>query len=422
MNNHYLWSAEKSLATHKTFKKNLKSQFHMNLPQPYATYNHVIKNSNEIPNQDGLIFAFVPELARDDDSTVPNIVSGPLRGLFGSDAESAGAAVAHICKVWKDISITQWGWELTHLYTGIELSLQTGAAIRTFTTPHNVYAGFILCGSYFNVFVRGKNYEPQSFAVLQKDFGTASPHTASLTALLEKINFPTDIERQGALAACSSLYDVGVLIRKHGYNINDREEMARNASRINFPKDVYLQLNPGTVARVFNAMASGLGESDIPLHHLALFKTNRSHRLLSAFGVGCPSFMIEGGRKIELTGTFSYKKVAKTQGNKKVDVTVNTIHLAVKDFERACDDFDRMVQEKYVLTLAGTPGAAKVSARAMMREYESNGATEVIAAIRAAAGVVVAADPSSTNAKKRKAEEELAAETSKKVRDFFDEF
>lgn len=397
-------------------------KFNMNLPTPYATCNHVISRAADIPNDEGLIFPYVESLSRDDFETVPSVLQGPLNGLFGSDHIENGAALNALLPAWRELAITEWGWELSHIYTGIRLALQTGAGIRTFVTPHGTYAGFILTGSLFSVFVDGKCIRPQPFNTLQADFQVATPHTAALTALFDKISFPSDIERGRDMALVTSMYDVGVLLRKYGYNTNDREGMARNAAKLTFPKDRYLPINGTNVARVFSVMHTGIGESEIPLHHLALFKVNRSHRLLSAFGVGCPSFMIEGGRKIPLTGDFAFKKNMKVAGGKRAEVKVNTMYAALKDLDSACDDLDMMLKEKHVLTFAGTPSAAKVSARAMVREFDGVHGTDVLAALRQLVGVSVLNTPDPSSSKKRKAEEADNEKMTKKAKAYMDDF
>jgi len=292
--------------------------------------------------------------------------------------------------------------------------METGAGIRTFVTPQGRYAGFILTGSFFTVWVDSIPYTPQPFNTLQTDFEKANPHSAALSALLDKVNYPDDITRQDDIKAFRSLYDVAAAIRKYGYNINDQEQMAKNARNISFVKDAYLPLNGTNLARVLTCIASGIGESEIPVHHLAIFRNDKNHRLISAFGASCPSFVIDSGRKMELTGNFSFKKTMKQKGGKQVEVSVNTMYVAVKPFEKACEDLDQVLRDKEVFTIAGTPLAGRVSARAMIKEFDGNHGTEVLAALRAAAKVVVIAG--SGGAGKRKADDDLrGGESSKKA-------
>jgi hypothetical protein len=211
-----------------------------------------------------------------------------------------------------------------------------------------------------------------------------------------------------------------VLIRTHGYNINDQEEMRKHALKLAFPKDAPLALNATNLARVITCMHNGVGESEIPIHPVSIFKNNRVHRLVSAFGVSCPSFVIKEGRIIELTGNFAIKKNVKSKG-KMLEQSVNTMHVAIKSYEDACDDMDEVLRLKHVKTLSGTQNAVRVSSRAMMREFDGNGGTEVLAALRQLAGVTVGGTPSGANEKKRKAEEELKGDTSKKARELLND-
>jgi hypothetical protein len=408
--------------THQAFKKNPgDTKFFMNLPRAYSSYDHCCHTAGDIPSSPGLIFPYVHTLARNDPAFIPAILNNVLNGLHGDDEKANADMLATLLKGWSGIHITPWGDELTHIYVGINLAMQTGAQLRTFTTSQNAYAGFILLGAHFTVYVDGKTYVPQTHVQLQSDFQKASPHSASLERLFEMITYDDDLTRVGARTRCRSLYDVSLALRSNGYNSNNRESIAKEARNLCFVKDVYLPLNPGTISRVLVCMATGIGESEIPLHHLAIFDNDKNHRLLSAFGASCPSFLIDGGRSIPLSGNFGYRKKIKVSG-KQVEVDVHTMYVAVKPFDQAVKDLDAVLSEKLVKTPAGTAMASRVSARAMIREYDGQGGLEILAALRAAAKVVVSDNPSAANMKKRRAEEESEAGSSKKAKETFDDF
>jgi hypothetical protein len=398
-----------------------KIRFWMNLPVPYADHEYTLSTSAGIPNGGGLLFPFEENLAKDDSTTIPSLFGNVLFNLLGDDAAEAQAAYQILCSGWKVLKITMWGKLLTHAYTGVRLALETGAAIRIITQANGTYGGFLLSGAYFQVLVGDRLVDAQTFGTLQSDFESATPHINSLKKLFELIKFPSDMERVDARDKMTSLYSVSAVARSAGYDVSDRETMLRLARDLIFPQDRFLPINPSNVAKILTCMATGSGEELLPMHPQAFLTTDRNHRILSAFGALGPSFVFDGGRKMDLGGTsFSFKKMMKVKG-KQMEVQVSSMYVVTKPWEKACNDLDKVLAEKAVWTIAGTTRAAQASSKSMQREFDGQNGVQVLAALRAAARVVVSSDPSASNEKKRKAEEQASAGVAKKVKQSFDD-
>jgi hypothetical protein len=402
-------------------KDQKETQFWMNLPTPFAAHEGYIHSDNDIPNDSGLLFPYELGLARDDHHTIPKVLESYFFNILGGTAIEAQMMLHFLCEGWKELKMTRWGHELAHAFTGIRLAFETGAGIRVLVGPTGHYGGFFLTGGCFQVLCGNKLRHSQTFATLQSEFASTSQHSSALTSLFSMLTFPSDIERASAMSGCTSMTQVSRVIRTQGYNINDRERMAKYLTYIQFPADVFLSANATNVARVLKVIANGIGEESLPMHHLAVLDTVLAHRCLSAFGAGIPSFIFEGGRRMELSGQFSFKQKTKIRG-KPVEVLVNTMYACIKPYKQACDDFDRVLSEKAVYTLAGTSRGGNASTKSLQREYDGIHGTEILSALRSVAKVVVSADATSANEKKRKAEEQAVSAVTKKVKGAMDRF
>jgi len=390
----------------------------MNLPQEYDDYDYIIRSAKDLPNSSGIVCPYVESLAQSDHHTVPFILNGLFFGLLNTSMEACRESAKSMVSAWDDFKDTPWGKELAHMYTGIRLAVESASGIRIMVTPQNVYQGFILLGVGFTLSIGDRFFPVITFTDLQATYTSATPHDAALTQILSLVNFDDDMQRQKVKKELTCLYDLGKGIREKGYSINDREKIAKLAQDVTFVSDRYLPITGDNIAKVFNTMNESFGEERFPLHHLALFENDRKRRLLSAFGATAPSFLIAGGRKMELSGNFSFNRVTKKG---KSEVKVTRMHCVVVPLEKAFTDLDLMILHKHVVSPVGTPFASRASSRSLIREFDGTIGIEVLAALRKVTGTTVSNVPSTSN-EKRKADEEAAAESSKKARAALDDF
>jgi len=383
---------------------------HMNLPEPFDTYNYVISARNDIPSQGGLLFPYLEQLARDDHTTIPSLFSVQLLGLLGDTEEVATGVYSSLTSAWAQMKITTWGKELSHMFTGLRLAYETGAGYRAMVSPQGEYSGFILLGGFFSVYRDGIEFRSGTSANLQAAYVTATPHLQSLETVYRLLNFQDDMARNTARAEARSLYSVAKDVRAVGYNVNNLPALKAALIHVSFAQDRYLSINASNIVRVLRIMHDGIGEEQLPLHHTAVFEQSQHRRILSAFGSTAPSFRIEGGRLAPLTGSFSFTK--KT-GKGKMEQMMTTMYAAVRPLADAWVDLEMVLSTKDLLTAAGTPLASRASAKSLIRSYEGANGVAVLAALRTLAGVAMNAEASGSK-RKREADDESGAGAAKK--------
>lgn len=394
-------------------KATARAHFHMNLPTDFDTYNPTITSSAGIPNSKGLIFPFLLDLAREDPVSIMHLLRTKLFPCLGANRLECAHALRIIQEALPQFHMTEAGKELTHMAVGITLALDSGAQISFVSGAQGSYGGFILSGHRFSVSMRNNVFLPQSFEDLQNQYQNASPHDYALTRVFEYIHFADDMERQAARQSATSLYHVSKHIREKGYNANDREHMENHLKNVTFIGDRYLPITSDNLARVLTTMHESFGEENLPVHHLAVFETSRDRRLWSAFGAFAPSFVIEGGRKMELGGEFTFERME--SGGKKT-VQTSVVHVVLKELRKAWVDLERVKTEHVIWNLAGL--ASRASARSMVRDFGGQHGRRILGALRLYCGVEEKAEKASGSKRKRDDEEDV--ESAKRAREAFD--
>jgi hypothetical protein len=351
------------------------------------------------------------ELLANDDFEIARefFESRGMLNLLGEDRESCEATLDMILKGWVGLKITDAGKMLSHIMRGIRLAFSCGAGLKVSLTSSGEYGGFILYGGSFRVIVSGKEYTPQPFATVQAAYEHANPHDGALKELYEMIQFPTDIERVSQKTKATSMFNVGEDLRKYSFSDDNREKIVNCAKLLSFPRDKYLPVNSPSIVKVFGAIAGTSGDSEIPLHYSALLEKSRTRRLLSGFGAMGPSFRVEGGRVMDLTGNFAINVKTKTG---KMEVSIVKMFCQVVPLEKCWSDFEEMVAKKNVMTPAGTQMASRVSSRSTIREFEGPQGAEILASIRRACQISVAG-VASTSGTKRKADDDAGGAAKK---------
>jgi len=360
--------------------------FHMNGLS--STYNKYIGSVASMPNNSGFIFPFVEDLAREDDGTVPEVIAQYFMHALGESKEVASGVFESLKSGWGIIRKTKFGDQLAHIYSGIKLAIETGAQIKLIYTTQ--YGGFTLSGSGFSIVHRGSLRDPVSYDELQAQFENAIPGARALANILDQLTM-TAAEKAAALALPpTNMHQLRALITRHGYNINNEQAIRTNAIHLQFPDQPYLVINSHNVSAVLKAISQpATNDVNFPIHPLMILSPVRNHRLWSAFGDHAPTFIIPGGRSIDLeSNQFSYKEKSRS-GKAKIEHTVTKMHIQIVPLQKAITDFDAMMVQKHVLSPIGTPLMKKVSSLSVFREFAGNSATEVLAALRQAAGVTV---------------------------------
>jgi hypothetical protein len=389
----------------------------MNLAQrDLSLVSYTFSQPQQIPDQGIIIFPFHKDLAKDDRDTVLTTIQRYFRGLLGSNAKESETCFQRIKESWGNLSITPWGDELAHLYSGIRASLETGTKLNIFTTPQNLYQGFILIGYGYECVQWGEKYTPMTNAQFAIAFPQASPHISSFLSLLDIINFPDDMQREGAKETITSTSLLSSAFRTFGYDANKETRIVELAKHLSFPADFALPCTAKNVSDVLMAMTGNYSGS-FPVHPSALLERDLKKRLLSAFGAAAPSFLVPGGRNMTLEGAFEYQTTI-GQGKQKKVVKTTRIFVHIVPLTQAFKDLDQVIASKNIQSPIGTPIANRASSMSLLREFNQAGGTSVLAALKSLCGVSLEGTASGSGKRARSEEaEDLVAKKSR-----FDDF
>lgn len=355
-------------------------------------FKYTFTNASEVPDEGIIIFPFHKDLAKDDRDTVMTTIQRYFMNLLGADKKEADACFQRIRESWGNIAITPWGDELAHIYSGIRAALVTGGKVRIFTTPQNLYQGFILIGYGYECVQWGEEYTPMSNGQFVNAFMKASPHVSSLHSLLDMINFPDDMARQSAQVQISSTALLSEAFRQYGYDANKETRIKELARHLAFPSDFALPCTAKNVSDILTAMAGGYSGT-FPVHPSALLERDLKRRLLSAFGAAAPSFLVAGGRNMQLDGAFEYQTTI-GQGRTKKVVKTTRIFAHIVPLSQAYKDMDQVIATKTIQSPIGTPIANRASSMSLLREYSQAGGASVLASLKNLCGVSLEAGPS----------------------------
>jgi hypothetical protein len=372
-----------------------------------------IVTESDVTAEHLVLFPYLPCLSKPDSSMVITTVERYFYGLLGDDAEEASEAFSFLRSAWGTLENTTWGMEMSHVYMGLRLALDTGALMKVIETPNHIYSGFCLIGAGYQLRQYGILHTPMPRSIFGPAFIQTSPHLSSLTTMLRMINYGDDMERDIALQSVDTMQKLGAEIRRLGYNVQHVEALKLHARNLTFPSDIYLPMTSVNVARVLTAIVNLTSEELFPLHHLALLETDRMKRLLSAFGATAPSFLIPGGRSMSLSGSFEFERSVK--GKKEVSQTTRVFCMAVP-LEKAYIDMARVISEKIVASPIGTPLVNRASSFSVIREYDGAGGASVLAALKNLAGVIMSAPEGTSSGKRGREGEDSVPPVGKKSR------
>jgi hypothetical protein len=390
---------------------------HSNVFQDPATFNYNVNTAADLPAQhSGLIFPFVAALQRPDDKTVPSVIETFFMGILGTSREEANEELCNIKSAWGNLVDTEWGHVLTHLFFMIKICLQTQTTLRVILGNGDLYAGVILLGGEFSIFMRDLEYKPVTAADLATAFPKASPHDHSLIRLFALMFFPDHVTRDNALITVNSIGDIAHLINSHPIPEPSKAEAIRLAMNLQFNEQDYLPSNAYNIGRIFRAISdTSIPLNTFPRHPSTLFEQERRYILLSAFGPFVPSFNVPGGKIMKLENSFEVDdRSAKGVVSKR---TVSKIALLNVPFAQGKKDLDDMIKDKVVKNPFGNALGNRISTQSVVRTFEGKSAQEVISSLRAMVGVSMIG-ASGAGAGKRKADGSGPATKKQKGMDF----
>lgn len=379
--------------------------FHCNLTTPMATYNyHVQGNAGLSRNMTGLSLPYVEQLAKPDYGIVPRVIERYFLGTLGLNAELAKAEFDEIKASWGNICKTSWGDQLAHMYRSIELALEAQGSIRVVETSLHTYKGTIIYGGMYEFHTRDKIYKAVPHAELIVELAASNPHVSSLTFIYDSIAYPDATTRLNMTNAARSIRDVNRELTTRGFLQAREEEIIRKAHLLSFPgQSDYFAVTAYNIEKVFQAMGNAtISEADFPLHPDAVTSTKRDERLLSAFGSEVPSFRVPGGKKMSLSGNFAVKM---REANGKMELKdVHAIGAILVPLAKGYQDYIAMKNDQEILNPFGSRLANQASSSSIVKKWEKDTCTTVVAALRSAVGA--SANVPANENKKRKADDD----------------
>lgn len=344
---------------------------------------------DEIPKNKGLFVPYVSELANYDTKKVIEIVERRFLTALGEDAEEILDIFEKLKAEWGVLGRTEYGKQLSHLYTCIELAIEGQCICKPFIDV-KVYKGCLILGTGFTLFRNGKAFRPVGHDSLRG----AVIDAGSNSSILRKIAKAVRMEEEKVEKWVKAVNSIGYLrasAQKWTLSAEERSEVLGMARQLSFNNNS-LAINSSSfeiVASYFRDQE--LDPNNLPIHYTMLFSPNRSHVIWSAFGAMAPSFRIQSGTKLNLTKSWKGKTVTREGG--KQETTGNVTRIACNNvvLKKALQDLDEMTDSKEILNPLAKAGAKK-SQFNQMRFFDSKDFDRVVASLRVIADAALIDD------------------------------
>jgi len=314
---------------------------------------------------------------------------------------------------WGSCVNTTWEKELSHIVTVLGYALEAQATLRVMTDNAGFYQGSVILGGNFSITFGEVKHSAASRRDLVADYNKSSPHLNALSNIFRCIMFADGAARSAALAQCSSIHTLRNLIATNGTTEALGHQIKERAPFLSFPADpTFLAVTSKNICTIIDAIANpNFDEWRVPLHYSCLCDTNRTIRLLSAFGSTAPSFMCPGGKVMSLENEM--ETLRKGKNGKPEAVNVAKMAVIMKPLAAAVIDWESMITSKTIQNPFANAVVSRISSGSLLRTYEKESATQLVASLRKAMNInLVRAGASG----KRKADDDadkIAAKKSK---------
>ncbi|UHK02573.1 hypothetical protein [Heterobasidion ambi-like virus 1] len=289
--------------------------------------NIIASNANpfgpvaNVPNNSGMVFPYVQELAKFDFATVIGVVRQYFYFTLGPDGAACAQRLDKLKEKWPIIAKTNVGHMLAHLAKGIEFALESQTVVYPMFED-GVYQGFVLSGAQFAVWHHRQLCSPLSYEGLQQELQAARMHGSVLSAILDLAGVMDDGHRP------KTMRELRRILIETALTEETRDAIKKMAYQLSFPQR-YWMVNGTTIADALDLLKPSSEIDDIsdqaPLHPSALFTSDRILLVLSTFGYNAPSFNIPYAPSCPLS---------KTEKPKRFVVRMVPLHTAVSDFKR----------------------------------------------------------------------------------------
>ncbi|UHK02575.1 hypothetical protein [Heterobasidion ambi-like virus 2] len=273
-----------------------------------------------VPNNSGMVFPFVLELAKFDFSTVLGVIRTYFYFTLGPDGAACAQRLERLKEKWPIIAKTNVGHMLAHLAKGIEFALESQTVIYPMFED-GVYQGFVLSGAQFAVWHHRQLCSPLGYTALQQELQAAKMHGSVLSAILELAGVMDDGTRPKTMRQLREILIDTALTEE------TKDAIKKMAYQLSFPQR-YWMINGTTIADALEYLKPSSESADIsvwaPMHPSAIFSRDRIMLALATFGYNAPSFTIPYAPTCPLS---------KAEKPKKLVVRAVPLHTAVTEFK-----------------------------------------------------------------------------------------
>lgn len=356
----------------------------VNLPFPFDEYDYTISSPEDVPTgYDALFLAFVPQLAKEDQAVVPAFIETFLLRALGSDGSDCLDTLERIRSDWGTVRNTEYGKSLAHLFGCLRIALEGQLVVRPFIS-NRTYYGCVLLGGGYTLTVGGRQWTSQPRDLVVNAMREHMPSTAAwskIRGMLLDDGFEED--DLNAIRSTRDLYDLA-LKNMSTTAASTRECMLKEGRKLQFSGDQYLAPTVTNILQVIEAFMTE-EEGDLPLHPMAL-TSDLLTRCLSAFGNTAPSFLVPGGKRMELSSSFAVN--VKKGGGVTETKSVSKIAAYLVDLPRAVEDWKKMMDDGAILNPFGN-AVTRASTTSIVKVYERDAATMILSSLRSFCGVVL---------------------------------
>jgi len=362
---------------------------HSNVASSFSDFQYAVLAPSDLPTgHSGLIFPFVPDLALRDGATLPDFMNRFFKCAFGADHDEANQYFDIFKSGWGAMVGTSWEAELSHQFWCLGVALEAQSTVRILVDNGGKYLGSIILGGGFRVsFGKERLVSPANHADLIRDLPKSSPHLQALIAIFQHLMYQSAEERRTAAESCVSMHQLRQICSSRGYTETASQEIRAHAPHLSFPDDEpYLTITAHNISRVLEAMANtAIDEKAFPLHHSCILEPSRNARLLSAFGSVAPSFLVPGGRSMNLKNDMSVMR--RGAGGRPEQVNVRKIAVLLRPLPEAIRDLNDVISKVEILNPYGSSVVNRISAASLTKTFEGVSFDKIVGGLRAICGV-----------------------------------
>jgi len=198
--------------------------------------------------ENGAFFKYFNGLVEPDHSFLSNVVQQHFFSLLGKDAEQASQLMRILRDGMKSLVHTEGGQELSHLFLGISLCIQSKAKL-SIAIRRGRYQGFVLYG-HFDFFLRGKQLHLSSWKDVRAKVNDVLAHERALQALSALMaSFTLDDGSQKYLLDVSSIktsYNLRIFFQGlsiEDFTIAQKKTVLEEVDKLDFADANYLGIN-----------------------------------------------------------------------------------------------------------------------------------------------------------------------------------